>query len=154
MAGTRQNNTMDEDIAKLLQQLAVMKLTPDADLGMLTNIETQLLQKGREPQDQLRALQQAQQQMGQPQSAGAGMMIPGAGVGGGMPGAGGMPPGMPPPGMPPMPQLPTQGIPGAGMAMASPANPTLQGVRALQGGISRMTPGPGAVDQLRRLLGK
>lgn len=164
MAATRQNNTMQEDMAQLMGQLAQMKLTPDADLGFITDMETKLLTKYREPQDQLRAMQQVQQQMAQPQSAGMGMQIgmgsggPGAGgmpPGAGMPGAGMPPPGMAPPGMPPMmPQAPGQGIPGAGMAMASPANPTLQGVRALQGGIGRITPGPGAVDELRRLLGK
>lgn len=157
MAGTRQNNTMSEDLASLMGQLAQMKLTPDADLEMITNLETQVLQKARQPTDQLKALQQVQQQMSQPQSAGQGMTMgspvmdpsmqappPMPGMPGAMPGM----PGMPPPGMPP------PGVPGMGMAGASPSNPTLPGVRALQGGISRMTPGPGAVDELRRLLGK
>lgn len=169
MAGTRQNNTMSEDLSSLMGQLAQMKLTPDADLGFITNLETQILQTARQPTDQLKALQQVQNQMNQPQSAGMGMAMgspaqpgmpgpPGMAPTGPMPGMPGMPPGMPgamPGGMPmPPPGMPPPGVPGMGMAGASPSNPTLPGVRALQGGISRMTPGPGAVDELRRLLGK
>lgn len=166
MAGTRQNNTMSEDLSSLMGQLAQMKLTPDADLGFITNLETQILQTARQPTDQLKALQQVQNQMNQPQSAGMGMAMGSPAIGGAPPmmGGGAMPgpamappamAGMPPGGMPmPPPGMPPPGIPGMGMAGASPSNPTLPGVRALQGGISRMTPGPGAVDELRRLLGK
>lgn len=147
MAGTRTQNTMQEGLASLLGQISQLKLAPDANLEMLTNLETQVLQAARGPQDQLKALQAVQQQLSQPGSAGPMAAMPP----GGTPSPGGMPmmAGMSAPGGAPPP-----GVPGAGMAGVSPGNPTLAGVRAMQGGISRITPGPGAVDELRRLLGK
>lgn len=91
MAGTRRTNTMQEGLMALLSDLAQMKAAPDADLDMLSTMESQILQAIKAPQ------QQAMMQL-----AAAGGVVPGMGggpppgMGGGPPG-GGMPPGMPGP---------------------------------------------------------
>ncbi len=86
-AGTRQNNTMSEGLHTLLASIAQLKAAPDADLQYLSQIESAILQKLREP------LQQAAQALAQ-----AGGVVPPAVAGqmgqaaqGGMGQAGGSP---------------------------------------------------------------
>lgn len=132
MAGTRSTNTFAEGLRRILVDTADLKVTPDADLDFIYQLETMVVQKIREPQDQLAQLQAQQagqggmpsaQQMPDPMTL---AMAGGMGGGGdpmaamGMdPMAGGMPPAMPP-GPPP-------------------------------GGL-RMNAGAGAADELRRVL--
>ena len=129
-AGTRQTNTMQEQLRKLLGSFADLKLSDDADFDYINKLETAVIAKLREPIDSA-----AQQ--------GLTAVPPGISQGGGMPpemammGGGGMPPmgG----GMPPM---------GGGGGMPPMAPPPMTG----QGGI---TPSPNmapAADELRRVL--
>lgn len=71
-AGTRQANTMNEQLRNLLGQIADMKAAPDADIAYLTSLETQVLQYLRAPFEQ----QRMQAQLGGPQAATTGQ--PGA----------------------------------------------------------------------------
>lgn len=125
--GTRKNNTMQEALQEMLQNVAYMQSFPDADLDFLTNLQQQILAKLRAPVEQYMA--QAQQSMG----GGAAPVgpPPGGGMGGGgdlasqmagMMGGGG--PAGPPPG-------PPAGLP-AGLRNGGGVPP---------------------VDELRRLLG-
>lgn len=77
-------NTMAEGLQSLVQQIAAIKMTPDADLGFLVKLETDILQY-------------LHQGMAQQQAAATpGMPSPAQQLGGGMPGMGpGGPGGMP-----------------------------------------------------------
>lgn len=94
-AGTRQTNTMQEQLRKLLGSFADLKLSDDADFNYINKLETAVIAKLREPIDNA-----AQQ--------GLTAVPPGISQGGGMPpemamGGGGMPPmAMAPPPAPPM----------------------------------------------------
>jgi len=83
MAGTRQNNTMQEGLMQLLSALSQLKAAPDADLDYLSGIESNILEKLRAPMREAAAkLAQA-----------GGVVPPGAGPApGGAPGAGAAPP--------------------------------------------------------------
>lgn len=95
MAGTRQNNTMQEGLMKLLTELASLKVAPDADMQFLTNLEMQLIDTIKRPQQEALA-----------RFAQAGGVLPGGGPAAGpMPGAGPM--------MGPGPGQPTPMGPGA-----------------------------------------
>lgn len=50
MAATRTNNTFVEELAGLMHKLADMKLLPDADMPMLIDMETKIIQKARAPE--------------------------------------------------------------------------------------------------------
>jgi hypothetical protein len=93
---SRSQNTMVEGLQKLAQDITALKFAPDADVSFLIGLETQVLQKLREP------FEAAAGQMGPPPGnavdmgasmAGAEMAV--------MPGGGGgMPMGAPGPGGP------------------------------------------------------
>ena len=127
MAGTRSNNTMSEGMIGLLQQLAVMKAAPDADMEALSGMESQILQVINKPR------QQAMEHF-----AAAGGVVPGGApppspggqdmgalLGGALGGGMGMPP-------------------GGGMPMAPPSPEPPRG--------GRQAPGTPPGDELRRLL--
>lgn len=117
MPGTRQTNTFVEGLQKILSDITDLKLAPDADMQFVYDLETQVIQKIRAPQDQLAAVQAQQAGQGGMPSAPpmappgggmdpsmmAGAMDPSMGGGGAMPGSGGgapggrMNPGLPPP---------------------------------------------------------
>ena len=87
MAGTRQNNTMQEGLMQLLSAISQLKAAPDADLQYLATVESQILDKLRAPMKAAAAkLAQA-----------GGVVPPGAG---GAPGGPGGAPGGPPGGAP------------------------------------------------------
>lgn len=46
---SRTTNTMSEGLVKMLQTITEMKLMPDADIEFLIGLETQVMQKAREP---------------------------------------------------------------------------------------------------------
>lgn len=88
MAGTNQMNTMGEGIRKFMDLIGKMKLTPDADLPLLIELETAIIASNKAAMEQSAA-------------SGASAMQPGAtAMPGGMPGGmggpmggGSMPPG-------------------------------------------------------------
>lgn len=136
MASTRQTNTVEEILSRVLGDLAAAKAAVDGMtwLPQIVKIETTTLaalEEGRQ--------QQMQQQMAQ--SPGA--QQPGAQPMGGPPGMGGAPMGGPPGGMPP-------GMPG-GLGPSSMGPPGMPG--APGPGIPGMRrSSPGAPDELRRIL--
>lgn len=79
----KSENTMQEGMQSLMQDIAVMKFMPDADLNFLVSLETMIIGYQRQAMDQTQ--QQANPGMNMP---------PGAGMppGGGLPPNGGMPP--------------------------------------------------------------
>jgi len=112
MAGSRTNNTFSEEVFRLIQTVAGMRVLPDADLDFVTKLEDLLTTKARLPE------QSAQAQ---------GMMPPGAqnpmgNAALGLPGMPPLPPG-PPPGPGPMP--PPMGMPPMDMGMSSPLSSQL-----------------------------
>lgn len=111
MASTRSTNTMAEGLTQLVQQLAALKMTPDADLDFLTAVEGSIIEYAR---NLGAAAASGQLGMG---GMGAGG-VAGPGVAGGLAGAGALPQGSVPTagaaGPPPLP-LPGPG-PGAGGA--------------------------------------
>lgn len=60
MAGTRGTNTFAEGLRKILQDISELKITPDADLDFAIELESMVLTKIREPQDQLAAIKAGQ----------------------------------------------------------------------------------------------
>jgi hypothetical protein len=98
MPGTRQTNTFSEGLQKLLVEIGYLKTTPDADLQFIYELETTVLTKIREPQEQLAAIQAGQAgQAGMPpldmmMAGGAGLPPAGPPVGGGVPGLRQVPP--------------------------------------------------------------
>lgn len=81
---TRSANTMSEVLQQILGELSQAKLAPDADIEFLLTIETQILQKLRQPVQDAMQSSGLSGQPGQPpqQDPGAGM----GGMPGGMPG--------------------------------------------------------------------
>lgn len=83
---TRATNTMTEGLQSLLGDVSSMKALPDADLAYLTELETFILKKLREPVDAMAG------QLGNPPPGLPGMGVPGPapslppGVPGGPPG--------------------------------------------------------------------
>jgi hypothetical protein len=63
-SGTRQSNTTDEQLRRLLPMISEMKLADDVDPEFVTQLETQVISKIREPLDRANAMSQAAQQMG------------------------------------------------------------------------------------------
>lgn len=124
----RATNTFEEELQKILTDVARLKTMPDADLDFCVQLEIMILQKIREPNDMLAAAQ-AQK---------AGLPAPG-----GQPGVPGMPPGQIPPGMGPGPMGPPPGPPGAGGPGGLPM-PPVPGLR--------MQPNMPNPDELRRLV--
>ncbi len=123
----RSTNTFAEGLVKILQDLAQLKVAEgvdDSDLEFIIDIESQVLTKIREPQDQLAAMRASQSGAGSPNAPIDPMMSDM-----------GMPPGPPmsPMGMPPDPAA----------IMASPG----QGANGLSSMPSIPPP-----DELRRLL--
>lgn len=89
MASSRSTNTMQEGLNGLLSQISEMKTMPDADLNFLIQLETTILQKIREPYDQMSGQMSAPTPGGQPMPpmpGGGGAPMPGGftvGQGGG-----------------------------------------------------------------------
>lgn len=114
----RSQNTMAEGLQSVLQDITTMKTMPDADIEWLINLETEILQKLREPFEQMQGqLPQA------PGSAVPGPMPPGqgampTGVGGPMGGGG-----------------PANMTPGVRGLRSSPAMPNPDEVRRMVGGV-------------------
>lgn len=85
MASSRSTNTMQEGLNGLLSQISEMKTMPDADLNFLIQLETTILQKIREPYDQMSGQMSAPtpggQPMPQPPTPGGGAMPGGFTVG-------------------------------------------------------------------------
>lgn len=50
---TRSTNTMAEGLQSIMQEITSLKATPDADVAFLIGLETTILQKLREPYDQM-----------------------------------------------------------------------------------------------------
>jgi len=82
-AGTRQTNTMEENLRKMLSGVTELKLSDDPDWDFITGLETAVLSKLRQPLDQV-----AQQGL---TAAPPELAMGGPGMGGQTPG---MPPGM------------------------------------------------------------
>lgn len=119
-------NTMAEGLTSLITTIAQLKLTPDADVQFLNDLEAQIATKVREAQAAELAGQASQFAPAGPAGGGADML------GSIMPGPGAAPIGsMGPPPMPPMP--------GGGMPMPGP----------MMGGAA---PAPPNADELRRTL--
>lgn len=74
-SGTRQNNTMSEGLRKLLGDIADLKLSDDADLPFLINLETMILQRLKGGADQ--ALSGAPAGIGGTSASPPGMAPPG-----------------------------------------------------------------------------
>lgn len=125
MAGTRTTNTMQEGMVGLLQQLAVLKAAPDADIDAISSLETSILDIVKRPQ------REAMEKI-----AAAGGVVPGM-----TPPSGpeGMSPGGNPMGAPPSV--------GMGMGMGVPTSPAGYRPSGMRNGGS-MPP----VDELRRLI--
>lgn len=88
MASSRSDNTMAEILLRVSQDITTAMTTPDADLQFLANLQTVILKKIREPQEQLAQLQT---QGGPGPTPAPGPAAPQAGpvpsgVGGGLPG--------------------------------------------------------------------
>lgn len=81
--GTRSTGTFEDILMKMLQDLAVAKTMPDADLNLVVQLETMIIQALRAPHDQLAALQA--QQGGQGGMPPAGALPPGGNAGAGLP---------------------------------------------------------------------
>jgi len=89
MAGTNQMNTMGEGIRKFMDLIGKMKLTPDADLPLLIELETSIIAANKSAMEQSAASGASAMQPGATvPPAGMGMM--------GGPMGGSMPPGPPP----------------------------------------------------------
>ena len=84
MAGTNQMNTMGEGIRKFMDLIGKMKLTPDADLPLLIELETSIIGANKRAMEQNAASGASQMSPGV--DAGAGSMGMGAGMGGMPPG--------------------------------------------------------------------
>lgn len=131
MAGSRTTNTMSEGMVGLLQQIALLKAAPDADLDAISSLESQVLNIIKKPQ------QEAMTRI-----ASAGGVVPGMTDQAGSPG--GASPGGAPMGPPGMSAL-GAGLGGIGGGLpVAPAGYRPSGMR--NGGA--MPP----VDELRRLI--
>lgn len=86
MPTSRSTNTMAETLMRILGDITQAKTLPDADLEFLVNLETQIIQKIREPYDM--------------QGAGGPGMMPGPGAPTPMPGPAPAPGAAAPMGMP------------------------------------------------------
>ncbi len=120
-------NTMAEGLTSLITTIAQLKLTPDADVQFLNDLEAQIATKVREAQAAELAGQASQFAPAGPAGGGADML------GSIMPGPGAAPIGSM--GPPPMP--------GGGMPMPGP------GMGPMMGGAA---PAPPNADELRRTL--
>lgn len=79
MTGTRQNNTFEEQLPKLLKVITDMKMTEDADFEWLVSMETQIIEKIKQPFTQAAQMTAGPQPqpgmgMGQPQDPMMAMM--------------------------------------------------------------------------------
>lgn len=83
--GTRRNNTAQEAMAELLQQVAYIQSLPDADLEFLTTLQAMLVSKLREPAQQYLQMVAAKTGAlpGAPTGVPAGPVMAAAGPGGG-----------------------------------------------------------------------
>lgn len=102
----RSTNTMSEGLARLVQQISALKLTPDVDLDFLGSLESNVIEYARQTAQQSAMQQQAGQQQAGLQQAGqmAGMQQMGpAGMPGGGPSGGVTPEGVLPMGSTPTP---------------------------------------------------
>lgn len=124
---TRGTNTMVEGLQKLAQDITALKFAPDADVSFLIGLETQVLQKLREP------FEAAAGQMGAPPGNAVDMGAQAADASlGGIPmpgGGGGVPSGMPGPGGP----MPAS-IPGGAMRQSPDMMRRALGGMGVQGG--------------------
>lgn len=84
MAGTNQMNTMGEGIRKFMDLIGKMKLTPDADLPLLIELETAIIAANKAAMEQSAASGASAMQPGAT-SPPAGMGIMGGPMGGSMP---------------------------------------------------------------------
>jgi len=105
VTGTNQLNTMGEGLQKMMDLIGKLKMTPDADIPMLLEIETIIIGKNKQAYDQASADGTSALPPGMAQGGMGGMPMQGMGGMGGM--GGGMPPGpapMPTNGRSPVPQ--------------------------------------------------
>lgn len=135
---TRQTNTTDEKLRKLLPQLAELKLADDVDPEFVGQLETAVITKIREPLDRANAMSQAAQQMG------------GGGAAGGAPMLGAPAPGSPLGPTPAAPATEAQGMPIEMLAQLL-ASQQAQQAGAQQRGL-RPSPQMPPPDELRRIL--
>lgn len=123
MAGTNQMNTMGEGIRKFMDLIGKMKLTPDADLPLLIELETAIIASNKAAMEQSAASGASAMQPG--------ATVPQAGMGG-MGGMGGPMGGAMPPGPAPSPST-LMGQGGRGMT----TYPSMPGGAEMQRLLSR-----------------
>jgi hypothetical protein len=75
-AGTRQTNTMNEQLRKMLSSFADLKLSEDADFDYIGKLETAVLAKLRQPIDSAAQQGLTAVQPGISQMGGGGMAVP------------------------------------------------------------------------------
>lgn len=125
MAGTRTTNTFSEEMLRLIQTVAGLRVLPDADLEFVTKLEELLTTRARMPEQQMAQAgmipPQAQNPMGNAALGLPGLPPPGPALGGG----GGIP-------IPPSPQLGADALTGVAAPGPGPSDAALA---AILGGV-------------------
>lgn len=82
--GTKTQDSFAETMRNMLQELAIAKVAPDADLRSILELESRIVAKLREPHERMMAMQQSQMNATAQGLAGGGAFggaTPGAGMG-------------------------------------------------------------------------